>query len=160
MIWKAKCGKPREQPPCDSQHDGIEGVDLLLSTYGPTLSVISRHWPVYSSTPDASRARAAARPEEALDLAREEVVRLRRARLVGKAAHIDDYYRLHPARLGHLRCPGVPLRYGATARASCWRARHRRANAGQDPEEGNRHGKAAPAARAGSAEARMLTCPA
>src|SRR5699024_3961428 len=35
------------------QHDGIDGVDLLLSTYGPTLSVISQNWPVYSSTPDA-----------------------------------------------------------------------------------------------------------
>ena len=34
------------------QHDGIGGVDLLLSTYGPTLSVISENWPVYSSIPD------------------------------------------------------------------------------------------------------------
>jgi putative DNA methylase len=30
------------------------------------------------------------RPEEALSIARQEVVRLRRARLVGRAAHIDD----------------------------------------------------------------------
>src|SRR5271168_2877570 len=35
------------------QHVGIDGVDLLLSTYGPTLSVISQSWPVYSSVPDA-----------------------------------------------------------------------------------------------------------
>lgn len=72
------------------QHDGIDGVDLLLSTYGPTLSVISRHWPVYSSTPDEDGRERLLRPEEALDLAREEVVELRRARLVGKAAHVDD----------------------------------------------------------------------
>lgn len=72
------------------QHDGIDGVDLLLSTYGPTLSVISRSWPVYSSTPDADGRERLLRPEEALDLAREEVVRLRRTRLVGKAAQIDD----------------------------------------------------------------------
>ena len=31
---------------------GISGVDLLLSTYGPALSVISAHWPVYSSEAD------------------------------------------------------------------------------------------------------------
>jgi putative DNA methylase len=71
--------------------DGIEGVDLMLSTYGPALSVISSHWPVYSSTPDESGQERLLRPEEALDIAREEVVRLRRSRLVGKAAHIDDY---------------------------------------------------------------------
>jgi putative DNA methylase len=72
------------------QHDGVEGVDLLLATYGPTLSVISKNWPVYSSTPDEDGRERLLRPEEALDLAREEVVRLRRARLVGKAAQIDD----------------------------------------------------------------------
>ncbi|MGK9270713.1 DUF1156 domain-containing protein [Williamsia muralis] len=72
------------------QHDGIDGVDLLLSTYGPTLSVISQNWPVYSSVPDADGRDQLLRPEDALDLAREEVVQLRRARLVGKAAHVDD----------------------------------------------------------------------
>lgn len=72
------------------QHDGINGVDLLLSTYGPTLSVISQQWPVYSSTPDAEGRERLLRPEEALNLAREEVVELRRARLVGKAAKVDD----------------------------------------------------------------------
>lgn len=72
------------------QHDGIDGVDLLLSTYGPTLSVISQNWPMYSSIPDADGKDQLLRPEDALDLAREEVVQLRRARLVGKAAHIDE----------------------------------------------------------------------
>lgn len=72
------------------QHDGIDGVDLLLSTYGPTLSVISQNWPVYSSVPDADGKEQLLRPENALDLAREEVVQLRRARLVGKAAHVDN----------------------------------------------------------------------
>jgi putative DNA methylase len=72
------------------QHDGIDGVDLMLSTYGPTLAVISRNWPVYSSTPDESGHETLLVPDEALDLAREEVVRLRRARLVGRTAQIDD----------------------------------------------------------------------
>ena len=71
------------------QHDGIDGVDLLLSTYGPTLSVISKNWPVYSSTPDADGSDQLLRPEDALALAREEIVDLRRSRLVGKATNVD-----------------------------------------------------------------------
>ncbi|MGA5447720.1 DUF1156 domain-containing protein [Streptomyces umbrinus] len=71
------------------QHDGIDGVDLLLSTYGPTLSVISQSWPVYSSAPDEEGRDKLLRPEEALALAREEIVDLRRSRLVGKAAKVD-----------------------------------------------------------------------
>lgn len=72
------------------QHDGVEGVDLLLSTYGPTLSVISQSWPVYSSTPDDEGRDRLLRPEDALSLAREEIVDLRRSRLVGKAAKVDS----------------------------------------------------------------------
>ena len=71
------------------QHDGIDGVDLLLSTYGPTLSVISQNWPVYSSAPDADGRDQLLRPEDALALAREEIVELRRSRLVGQAAKVD-----------------------------------------------------------------------
>jgi adenine-specific DNA methylase len=69
---------------------GIQGVDLLLSTYGPALSVISQRWPVYSSVPGADGRDKVLRPEEALAVARAEVIRLRRGRLVGRAAHIDD----------------------------------------------------------------------
>ncbi|NKZ72031.1 hypothetical protein GTA09_21690 [Rhodococcus hoagii] len=45
---------------------------------------------MYSSVPDADGRDQLLRPEDALDLAREEVVQLRRARLVGKAANVDD----------------------------------------------------------------------
>lgn len=70
---------------------GITGVDLLLSTYGPALSVISANWPVYSSEGDEATGRSRLlRPEEALHAAREEVVRLRRQRLVGSAAVLDS----------------------------------------------------------------------
>jgi adenine-specific DNA methylase len=74
----------------DFQAKGIEGVDLLLATYGPALSVISAAWPVYSSEadPDTGRSRLL-RPEEALDAAREEVVRLQRQRLVGAPVALD-----------------------------------------------------------------------
>jgi len=70
-------------------NDGITGVDLLLSTYGPVLSVISSHWPVYSSEADASGRSRLLRPEEALDAAREEMVRLQRLRLVGRPVQLD-----------------------------------------------------------------------
>lgn len=71
------------------QEVGIGGVDLQLATYGPTLSVISRNWPVLSSEPDDTGRSRRLRPEEALDVARQEVARLRMHRLVGKDATFD-----------------------------------------------------------------------
>ena len=68
---------------------GVGGVDLQLATYGPTLSVISRNWPVLSSEPDETGRSRRLRPEEALDVARQEVARLRMQRLVGKDASFD-----------------------------------------------------------------------
>jgi len=71
---------------------GIDGVDLLLSTYGPALSVISSQWPVYSSEADPETGRSRLlRPEEALDAARGELVRLQRQRIIGRAAQLDSY---------------------------------------------------------------------
>lgn len=70
---------------------GIDGVDLLLSTYGPVLSVISSHWPVYSTSAGEDGKSRLLRPEEALDIAREEVVRLQRTRIVGREVQIDDH---------------------------------------------------------------------
>ncbi len=68
---------------------GINGVDLLLSSYGPALSVISRHWPVMSSEVGTDGASRRLRPEEALDAAREEIVALRRQALVGRQVDFD-----------------------------------------------------------------------
>ncbi len=69
---------------------GISGVDLLLSTYGPALSVISSRWPVYSSEADPGTGRSRLlRPEEALNAARAEVVRLQRLRLIGRPVQLD-----------------------------------------------------------------------
>ena len=63
---------------------GIEGVDLYLSTFGPVLSVISQHWPVLTSEVDERTGEPKPlRPETALDLAREEVIRLRKRGLLG-----------------------------------------------------------------------------
>jgi putative DNA methylase len=69
---------------------GAGGVDLQLATYGPTLSVISRHWPVLSSETDEVTGRSRVlRPEEALDVARQETNRLLKVRLIGKHARFD-----------------------------------------------------------------------
>lgn len=68
---------------------GHGGVDLMLATYGPTLSVLSRRWPVYRSEADASGNLVPIRPEEALDIARAEVAKLRIARLVGHERRFD-----------------------------------------------------------------------
>lgn len=69
--------------------DGIRGVDLLLSTYGPVLSVISSAWPVYSSEAASDGSARLLRPEEALDVAREELVEARRRSIVGRDVTFD-----------------------------------------------------------------------
>ncbi|MEU4680970.1 DUF1156 domain-containing protein [Micromonospora sp. NPDC023737] len=69
--------------------DGIDGVDLLLAAYGPTLSVVSQHWPVHSSEADENGRARLLRPEEALTIARSEIVRVQRARLVGHPIEFD-----------------------------------------------------------------------
>ncbi len=76
---------------------GISGADLYISTFGPTLSVISQHWPVLTSEVDPKTGQPKPlRPEIALDLAREEVVRLRKQGLLaGREVQFDpvtDWY--------------------------------------------------------------------
>ena len=62
---------------------GIRGVDLYISVFGPTLSIISEQWPVLTSETDPKTGLPRTlRPETALDLAREEVVRLRKEGLL------------------------------------------------------------------------------
>ncbi len=68
---------------------GLVGVDLLLSTYGPALSVLSSHWPVYAAEADETGRSRLLRPEEALTVARTEVLRRERMRLVGREIEFD-----------------------------------------------------------------------
>ena len=68
---------------------GIQGVDLMLATYGPALAVLSNAWPVYSTETDDDGRSRLLRPEEALTAAREELVRLRRSELVGHDVSFD-----------------------------------------------------------------------
>jgi putative DNA methylase len=78
---------------------GVGGVDLFLAAYGPALSVISARWPVLTSATDPATGKPLVlRPETALDLARREVLALRRERLLhGQRARFDpetDWYLL------------------------------------------------------------------
>jgi hypothetical protein len=62
---------------------GIRGVDLYIAVFGPTLSIISEQWPVLTSEVDPKTGQPRTlRPETALDLAREEVIRLRKEGLL------------------------------------------------------------------------------
>ena len=74
-----------------SAGQGLTGVDLLLSTYGPALSVLSQAWPVHSTETDSDGKSRLLLPEEALDVARDEVVRLMTTRLVGREVSFDPY---------------------------------------------------------------------
>jgi putative DNA methylase len=78
---------------------GIGGADLYISTFGPVLSVISKNWPILTSEVDAKSGQPRTlRPETALDLAREEVTRLRKEGLLaGRPVQFDgptDWYLL------------------------------------------------------------------
>ena len=81
------------------QEAGIDGVDLYLSTFGPVLGVLSRHWPIISEDVDRETGESLPlEPEAALTIARREVFRLQREGLLdGRAANWDaatDWYLL------------------------------------------------------------------
>jgi adenine-specific DNA methylase len=75
---------------------GIRGVDLYISTFGPVLQVLSEQWPVLSGELDDRGNPKPLRPEVALDLAREEVINLRKkGLLLGRTISFDpptDWY--------------------------------------------------------------------
>ena len=81
------------------QQAGIDGVDLYLSTFGPVLGVLSRHWPIISEEVDRETGEPLRlEPDEALSIARREVFSLQREGLLnGRAANWDaatDWYLL------------------------------------------------------------------
>lgn len=78
------------------QDQGISGVDLYVSTFGPTLAILSEHWPVLTSEVDEQTGEPKPlQPDVALDLARAEVVELRKRGLLGGDTRFDpptDWY--------------------------------------------------------------------
>ena len=100
-VWwddiKGRVRQVAREKAADFAAQGVTGVDLYISTFGPVLSVISEHWPVLSSEVDERTGEPKLlRPETALDLAREEVVTLRkRGLLLGRDIEFDpitDWY--------------------------------------------------------------------
>ncbi len=87
----------------------LSGVDLLLSTYGPALSVLSRHWPVYSAETDEEGRSRRLRPEEALDIAQAEVTRRQLIQLVGHEVDFDPFTNFTLAAWNNFRARQFPF---------------------------------------------------
>jgi len=98
--WDDLKGRVRETARTKAREfedQGIRGVDLYISTFGPVLSVISERWPVLTSEGDEkTNEPKPLRPETALDLAREEIIALRKqGLLLGRSVDFDpitDWY--------------------------------------------------------------------
>ena len=100
-VWwddiKSKVRRAAREKAEEFEKQGIRGVDLYISTFGPTLSIISENWPVLTSEVDEKTGKPQQlRPETALDIAREEVVALRKqGLLLGRTVQFDpvtDWY--------------------------------------------------------------------
>jgi len=99
VWWDDLKGQVREEARAKARafhSQGISGVDLYISTFGPVLSILSRNWPVLSAETDGDGHPLPLRPEVALDLAREEVIALRKEELLlGRKVQFDpvtDWY--------------------------------------------------------------------
>jgi adenine-specific DNA methylase len=98
--WDDLKGKVREtarETAKRFEDEGIRGVDLYISTFGPVLSIISERWPVLTSNTDPKTGDPIPlQPGEALDLARREVISLRKqGLLLGRSVEFDpvtDWY--------------------------------------------------------------------
>ena len=100
-VWwedlRAKVTNVARQKAEEFEAQGIHGVDLYISTFGPTLALLSENWPVLTSEVDeATGDPIPLKPEIALDLARQVVVDLRKkGLLLGRAVQFDtvtDWY--------------------------------------------------------------------
>ena len=93
---RARVGRTARETAERLQAQGISGVDLYISTFGPTLAILSEHWPVLTSEVDERTGEPKPlQPDVALDLARAEVVELRKRGLLGRDTRFDpptDWY--------------------------------------------------------------------
>lgn len=94
-VWwddlKADVRETARRKAAEFEAQGIRGVDLYISTFGPVLSIISENWPVLTSETDPKTGDPLPlKPGEALDLARQEVVNLRKkGLLLGRTVEFD-----------------------------------------------------------------------
>jgi putative DNA methylase len=100
-VWwddlKRKVRQVAHKKAAEFEQQGFRGVDLYISTFGPVLSIISENWPVLTSETDPRTGDPLPlKPGEALDLAREEVISLRKqGLLLGRTVEFDpitDWY--------------------------------------------------------------------
>jgi putative DNA methylase len=99
-VWwddlKGKVKDVARQKAEQFEKEGITGVDLYISTFGPVLAIISENWPVLTSESDAKGDPLPLKPGDALDLARQEVInRRKRGLLLGRSVEFDpltDWY--------------------------------------------------------------------
>jgi len=101
VVWwddiKGRVRRVAREKAAEFAEQGVSGVDLYISTFGPVLSVISERWPVLTSEVDEKTGQPRPlRPETPHDLAREEVIALRkRGLLLGREIQFDpvtDWY--------------------------------------------------------------------
>jgi hypothetical protein len=96
-VWwedlKGRIRRVARQKAAEFETQGIRGVDLYIATFGPTLAILSENWPVLTSeVDDRTGEPKALRPEIALDLAREEVIDLRKqGLLLGRTVAFDPF---------------------------------------------------------------------
>jgi hypothetical protein len=99
-VWwddlKGKVKQVARQKAEEFEKEGITGVDLYISTFGPVLAIISESWPVLTSESDDKGDPLPLKPGEALDLARQEVIaRRKQGLLLGRSVEFDpmtDWY--------------------------------------------------------------------
>ena len=96
-VWwddlKGRIRRVAREKAGEFEAQGIRGVDLYIATFGPTLAILSENWPVLTSEVDERTGEPKPlRPEIALDLAREEVVELRKqGLLLGRKVAFDPF---------------------------------------------------------------------
>src|SRR5262245_7435417 len=99
-VWwddlKGKVKAVARQKAEEFEKEGITGVDLYISTFGPVLAIISENWPVLTSESDDEGEPIPLKPGDALDLARQEVIaRRKQGLLLGRHVEFDpptDWY--------------------------------------------------------------------
>ena len=129
-VWwddlKAGVHETARQKAEEFEAEGIRGVDLYISTFGPVLSIISENWPVLTSETDPKTGDPLPlKPGEALDLARQEVVNLRKqGLLLGRAVEFDpvtDWYLMAWDAFRAQEFPADEARKLALASAWTWK---------------------------------------
>ena len=122
-VWwddlKGKVRRTARETAAALEQQSIRGVDLYIATFGPTLAILSENWPVLTSEVDERGNPRLLRPEVALDVARTEVVALRKQNLLlGRTVQFDratDWYLMAWDAFGAVEFPADEARKLALA---------------------------------------------